>query len=64
MYGHTRNMDGRFARLSGQLAEVRRRGDDRRDHEQMLRDPRMASEHQATVRHALSLGAPGCAYCR
>jgi hypothetical protein len=50
-------------RLSERLAERRRRAADRRQHDQVLADPRIAGEHQAASSHARAQGLPGCEFC-
>jgi hypothetical protein len=36
----------------------------RREHDDAIRDPRIAREHHAARRHALSRGERDCLYCK
>jgi hypothetical protein len=53
----------RFERISERLTERRSTSSTRREHDAIMRDPRLAGEHRAQHDHALSHGRPGCDYC-
>jgi hypothetical protein len=63
MHALTRTSDGRFRRLTQQTAKLRRRAAERREHDEIMRDPRMAAEHVAAASRATTDGRPGCAFC-
>jgi hypothetical protein len=54
---------GRFQRFTQQVEERRRRTVARREHAEIMRDPRLVAEHLATATHADSVGEPGCQFC-
>jgi len=54
----------RFERLTQRLAESRAYSDTRREHDAIMRDPRLAGEHRAQHDHAVSHGRTGCDFCR
>jgi hypothetical protein len=60
----TRTSVGAFMRLSDRLSQHRRRHNERREHAAMLRDRRVAAEHEVAIRRAVASGHAGCRYCR
>lgn len=54
----------RLRRLGALLNERRRTAAARRQHDDILRDPRMASEHHAAATWAETNGDGSCPYCR
>jgi hypothetical protein len=53
----------RFERISERLAERRATASPRREHDAIMRDPRLAGEHRAQHDHAQSRGRSGCEFC-
>lgn len=51
-------------RVAEQLGGWRETAAARREHDAIVRDPRMASEHTAAAAWAASQGEPGCPFCR
>jgi len=53
----------RLERLGERFAEARSAGASRREHDLIMRDPRLAGEHRAQHDHAQATGRPGCGFC-
>ena len=53
----------RFERITERLAEARSTSASRREHDLIMRDPRLAGEHRAQHDYAQSHGRPGCGFC-
>ena len=56
-----RSAAGRFERLTAGIEHMRRSAAERREHSQILSDPRLAAEHHAALRAA---DGQVCTFCR